>query len=140
LKQTCSSCRELFNGVLHSTCTHQGRVNSQLLMVGNQIASLTPDFPICYNLCCKCQNDLSEPIFDVYIVIAFQRYKEGPKARCFDPCNRTLKFRESQRTPKFPFRECESHLHTLLKVGLQQTLFLGHCTNFMQTTILLKRT
>jgi hypothetical protein len=29
-------------------------------------------------------------------------------------------FRESRRTPKSPFRECESHLPILPKVGLRQ--------------------
>jgi hypothetical protein len=33
--------------------------------------------------------------------------------------NRTLNFQESQRTPNSPFRECESHSHTLPKVGLR---------------------
>jgi hypothetical protein len=41
LKQTCSSHRELCNGVSHFTYTHRGRVDSQLLVVGNQIVSLT---------------------------------------------------------------------------------------------------
>ncbi len=40
--------------------------------------------------------------------------------RCFDPCNRILKLWESQSTPKSPFWECESHIHTLPKVRLRQ--------------------
>jgi hypothetical protein len=40
LKQTCSSYQELSNGVLHSTCTHRVRVDSWLLVVGSQTASL----------------------------------------------------------------------------------------------------
>ncbi len=39
LKQTCSFPWELSNGVSHSTCTHRGRVDSRLLMVGSQTAS-----------------------------------------------------------------------------------------------------
>ncbi len=35
LKQTCSSPWKLSNSVLHSTCTHQGRIDSRLLMVTN---------------------------------------------------------------------------------------------------------
>ncbi len=35
------------------------------------------------------------------------------------PRKQTLKLRESQRTPKSPFRECECHPPTLPKVGLQ---------------------
>jgi len=36
-----------------------------------------------------------------------------------DPCNRTLKFWESRRTPKSSFQKCECHPHTLPKVGLR---------------------
>jgi len=54
LKQTCSSPWELSNGRSHSTYTHWGQVNSQLLMVGNQIVSLTPAPSFCHNLWCRC--------------------------------------------------------------------------------------
>ncbi len=37
-----------------------------------------------------------------YTSIAFQQYKERFNARCFDPYNQTLKFRESRWTPKPP--------------------------------------
>jgi hypothetical protein len=124
LKQTCSSRRELSNSVPHSTYTHPGRVDSRLLMVGSQTASLTPGLSFCHNLCCRCPNDSCEPLFDIYISINFQWYKKCHNARCFDPCNRTLKFRESRWTPKFPFRECEFHPHTLLKVRLQHKVGL----------------
>jgi len=97
--------------VSHSTCTHQGWVDSWLLVVES------PSF--CHNLCCKCPNGSCEAIFDIYISIAFQWHEERVKARCFDPCNQTLKFWESRRTPKSSFRECECHPHTLPKVGLQ---------------------
>jgi hypothetical protein len=115
LKQSYSSCQELSNGVLHSTCTHRGRVDSWLLVVRSQIANLIPDLSFCHNLCYRCPNGSCEPIFDIYTLIAFQWYKERPNVRCFDPGNRTLKFRESRRTPKSPFRECEFHPHTLSK-------------------------
>jgi hypothetical protein len=119
LKKTCSSPWELFNGVYHSTCTHQGRVNSRLLVVGSQTASLTHGPSFCHNLCCICPNGSCEAIFDIYTSIVFRGHEERFKARCFDPCNRALKFRESRRTPKSPFREFECRLHTLLKVGLR---------------------
>jgi hypothetical protein len=117
LKQSCNSCWELSKGVLHSTYTHRGRVNSWLLVIGSQIANLTPGLSFCHNLCCIYSNGSYKLIFDIYTLIAFQWYKKRPNARCFDPCNRTLKFRESRRTPKSPFRECESHPHTLSKQG-----------------------
>jgi len=120
LKQTCSLPWELSNSVSHSTCTHWSRVDSRLLMVGSQIASLTLDPSFCHNLCYICPNGSCEAIFDIYILITFQWYKEHLKARCFDPCNRTLKFWKSRKTPKSPFWECECHPHILPKVGLRQ--------------------
>jgi hypothetical protein len=96
------------------------------LMVGSQIASLTPDPSFCHNLCCRCPNGSCETIFDIYTSIIFQCHEERLKAKCFDPYNQTLKFRESRRTPKSPFRECECHPHTLPKVGLRQ-LFTMLC-------------
>ncbi len=42
LKKSCSSRRELSNGVSHFTCTHRDRIDSRLLVVGSQIVSLTP--------------------------------------------------------------------------------------------------
>ncbi len=74
-----------------------------------------PTLLFCHNLCCGCPNGPCEPIFDIYILIFFQWYKEHPNVRCFDPCNQTLKFRKSRRIPKSPFRECEFHPHTLSK-------------------------
>jgi hypothetical protein len=66
LKQTCSSPRELSNGVLHSAYTHRGRVDSWLLAVGNQTASLTPGPSFDHNSCCRCPNDSCEAILDIY--------------------------------------------------------------------------
>ncbi len=117
LKQTCSSPWKLSNGVSHSTYTHQGQVDSQLLMVGGQTANLTPGPSFIHNLCCRCPNGSCEAIFDIYTSRPFQRYKEHPKARCFDPCNRVLNFWESRRTPKSPFQKCEFHPHTPSKWG-----------------------
>jgi len=124
LKQTRSSPWELSNSGSHSTCTHWGRVNSWLLVVGSQTANLTLNPSFCHNLCCKCPNGSCKTIFDIYTSIAFQWHEERLKARCFDPCNRTLKFWESRRTPKSPFRECECHPHIFPKVGLQQILYV----------------
>ncbi len=117
LKQTCSSPWELFNSVSHSACTHRGRVDSRLLVVGSQIVNLTPGLSFVHNLCCRCPNGPCEAIFDIYASRPFQRYKEHLKARCFDPYNRVLNFWESYRTPKSPFRECECHPDTPSKWG-----------------------
>jgi hypothetical protein len=111
--------------VLHSTCTHRGQVDSRLLMVGSQIASLILDPSFDHKLCYKCPNGSCEAIFDIYTSRPFQQYKEHLKARCFDPYNRVLKFRESRRTPSSHFWECESHPHTCFKVGLQQITLIA---------------
>jgi len=122
LNQSCSSPRELFNGVLHSPWTHQNRVDSWLLVVGSQIASLAPGLSFDHNLCYRCPNGSCEAILDIYTSRPFQRYKEHFNARCFDPWNRALNFWESHMTPKSHFRECEWQPHTSLKVGLRQTI------------------
>ncbi len=114
LKQTCSFPWELFNGVSHSTWTHQGRVDSQLLVVGSQTASLTPGPSFVHNLCCRCLKCSCEAIFDIYASRPFQQYKEHLKARCFDPCDWALSFWESRRTPKSPFQD---DTHTPSKWG-----------------------
>ncbi len=75
LKQTCSSPWELSNDVSYSTCTHRNQVNSQLLVVGNQTANLTPGPSFNHKLCCKCPNGSCEAILDIYILRPFQRYK-----------------------------------------------------------------
>ncbi len=119
LKKTCSSPQELSNGVSHFTCTHRNQVDSRLLVVGSQTGSLTLGPSFNHNLCFKCPNGSCEAILDIYTLRPFQRYKEHLNARCFDPCNRTLNFRESWRTFKSHFWECEWQPHTSLKVGLQ---------------------
>jgi hypothetical protein len=108
--------------VSHSTCTHQGQVDSRLLVVRSQTASLTLSPSFNHNLCYKCSNGSCKAISDIYTSRPFQWYKEHINARCFDPCNRVLNFQESQRTPKSHFRECEWRPHTSLKVGLRHTV------------------
>jgi hypothetical protein len=71
LKQSCSSRRELSNGVSRSTCMHRGLVDSRLLVVKSQTARLTPNLSFSHNWFCKCPNGSSEPIFDIYTSIAF---------------------------------------------------------------------
>jgi len=85
LKQTCSSPWELSNGVLHSTYTPRGRVDSRLLVIGSQTINLTHDPSFYHNLCCRCPNGSCEANFDIYTSITFQWHEECLKARCFDP-------------------------------------------------------
>ncbi len=106
--------------MLHSTYTHRDQIDSRLLVIGSQTVNLTPDPSFNYNLCCKCSNGSCKAILDIYTLRPFQQYKKHLNARCFDPQNRILSFRESRRTPKSHIRECEWRLHTSLKVGLRQ--------------------
>ncbi len=104
--------RELSNAMSHSFCRHREEVDSRLLMVGSQIASLTLGLSFAHNLGCRCPNSSCKAILDIYTSRPFQWYKEHPNARCFDPYNRALSFWESQRTPSSHFWECEFHPHT----------------------------
>jgi hypothetical protein len=95
LKKSCSLCWEIFNGMLHVACTQGNRVNSWLLVVESQTASLTPDLSFGHNLCFRCPNGQCEPILHIYASIAFQWYKKLFKAMSFDPWNYALKIWES---------------------------------------------
>jgi hypothetical protein len=128
LNQSCSSLQELSNAPSHSFCRRWEEVDSRLLVVGSQTASLTPGPSFAHNLGCRCPNGSCEAILDIYTSRPFQQYKEHLKARCFSLCCRALKLRESRRTPNSHFWECESHLHTLPKVGLRQmSNLMGVC-------------
>jgi hypothetical protein len=113
LNQSCSSLWELSNALSHSICRRQEEVDSRLLVVGSQTGSLTPGPSFARNLGCRCLNGSCKAILDIYTSRPFHWYKEHPNARCFDPCNRALSFRESRRTPSPHFWECEFHPHTL---------------------------
>ncbi len=99
LKQSCSSHQELSNDVLHATCTHGGRVDSRLFVVGSQIPNLTLGLSFCHNLCCRRPNGSCDPILYIYTSINFQWYKKPSHCKCFDLFNYSLKVRESTGTP-----------------------------------------
>ncbi len=120
LNQSCSSPRELSNGVSHFTCMHRNQVDSWLLVVGSQTANLTPSPSFDHNFCCRCPNGSCEAILDIYTLRPFQQYKKRLNVKCFDPYDCTLSFQESRRTPKSHFWECEWRPHNSLKVGLRQ--------------------
>jgi hypothetical protein len=138
LNQSCSPRRDLFNAMSHSQFGGREEVDSRLLMVGSQTASLTPGPSFAHNLGYRCPNDQCEAIFDIYASRPFQWHQEHLNARCFGPCCRTLNIRgvpgDSKSPtlgvlgftptlgqsgvatiPKSPFRECESHPRSLSK-------------------------
>jgi hypothetical protein len=85
LNQTCSSCRELSNAVLHSCCRRREEVDSWLFVVGSQTASLTPGPSFARNLGCRCPNGSCKAILDIYTSRPFQWHKEHSNTRRFDP-------------------------------------------------------
>jgi hypothetical protein len=99
MKQSCSPCWELSNGMWQDTCTQGNRVNSRLLVVGSQIVNLTPNLSFDHNLCFRCPNGTCEPILEIDVLKDFQWYKECFNPMSFDPCDRFLKIWESIGTP-----------------------------------------
>jgi hypothetical protein len=85
LNQSCSSCREISNSMSHSRFRRREEVDSRLLVVGSQTASLTSGPSFAHNLGCSCPNGSCEAISDIYTSRPFQWYKKHLNARCFDP-------------------------------------------------------
>jgi hypothetical protein len=117
MKKRCSPRWELSNGVLHATCMQGNRVDSWLLMVGSQTATLTPALSFGHNLCFKCPNGSCKPILDIYVSIAFQWYKKIFNAMDFDPYNHSLKIskvhRDSNSQNGSSLGSVSVHSHTL---------------------------
>ncbi len=91
--------QELFNDMWQTTYMHVIKGDSRLLVVGSQIDTLTPDPFFNHNLYCKYSNESSEPILDIYVLIAFQWYKELFNTMSFDLSNRSLNIQEFIGTP-----------------------------------------
>ncbi len=120
LNQTCSPCRDLSNDVSHCKFGGWEEVDSRLLVVGSQTASLTPGPSFAHNLGYRCPNDQCEAIFYIYASRPFQWHQENLNVRCFGPCCRTLNIRESRRTPNPQLWKCWASPPHLAKVGLRQ--------------------
>jgi hypothetical protein len=93
------SCRELSNGMLHTTCTQGNWGDFWLFVVRSQIANLIRDPFFGYYLCVKCPNGSCKPILNIYFPRAFQWYKKLLNLMGFDLYNYSLKIWESTRTP-----------------------------------------
>jgi hypothetical protein len=128
LYQSCSPCRDLSNAMSHSQFGGREEVDSWLLVVGSQNASLTPGPSFAHNLGCKCPNDQCEAILDIYTSRSFQWHQEHFNARCFGPCCRTLNIWESWRTPNPQLLESWASPPHLAKVGLRHIALWLHLT------------
>jgi hypothetical protein len=118
LNQSCSSRRELSNAMLHSSRRRHKEVDSRILVVGSQIANLTPNPSFAHNLGCRCLNGQCEAIFDIYVSRPFQWHQAHPNARCFSPCYRALNIRESRRTPNLQLFQVLGFTPTLGQSGV----------------------
>jgi hypothetical protein len=65
LKQSCSPCRDIFNGMWHAICTQGNRGDSWLLVVGSQTANLIPSPSFGHNLCFQMSKWVIEPILNI---------------------------------------------------------------------------
>jgi len=104
----------------HSSRRRREEVDSRLLVVRSQTASLTPGPSFAHNLGCRCPNCQCEAIFDIYVSRPFQRHQERLNARCFGPCCRALNIRESRKTPNLQLFQVLGFTPNLAKVGLRQ--------------------
>jgi len=120
--QTCSPRRDLSNDVSHSQFGGREKVDSRLLVVGSQTASLTPGPSFAHNLGDRCPNGQCESIFDIYASRPFQWHQEHLNARCFRPCCRTLNIWESRRTPNPQLWKCWASPPTLGQSGVATRL------------------
>jgi hypothetical protein len=68
LKQKLYPLSKAFQDMWHATCTHIIHGDSQFLMVGNQIDTLTRGLYFGHNLCCKYSNGSCEFILNIYIL------------------------------------------------------------------------
>jgi hypothetical protein len=113
LNQSCSPRRDLSNAMSHTQIEPREDIDSRLLVVGSQTASLTPGLSFAHNLGWRYLTCQCEGIFDIYVSRPFQWHQEHPNAMCFSPCCRALNIRESRRTPNPPtFPSVGLHPHT----------------------------
>jgi hypothetical protein len=120
LNQTCNPPRDFSNDESHSPFGGREEVDSRLLVVESQTASLTPGSSFAHNLGYRCSNDQYEAIFYIYVSRPFQWHQEHLNSRCFGPCCRNLNIRESWRTPNPQLWKCWASPPHLAKVGLRQ--------------------
>jgi hypothetical protein len=99
LKQSFSLCWELCNDMLHATLMQGNQGDSWLLVVGSQIANLTPGPSSGHNICFKCPNGSCKPILDICVLRVFQWCKEHFNPMIFNPCNYVLKIQKSTMNP-----------------------------------------
>jgi hypothetical protein len=113
LNQSHSSPRELFNALSHSFYRRWENVNSRLLVVESQTASLTPGPSFAHNLGYKCPNGSCKAILDIYTLRPFYWYKRTPQCKVFWPLQSSselLGVPEDSKSPLLGVWVSSSHL------------------------------
>jgi hypothetical protein len=83
LNQYCSPRWDLSNDLSHSPSARREQVDSWLLMVGSQTASLTPGLSFAHNLGCRCPNDQCEGHFRYLHFKTFPMTPRTPQCEVF---------------------------------------------------------
>jgi hypothetical protein len=99
LKQSCSYRRKFFNDMLDALRSQVNWIEFWFFPVRSQTGCLTLGPSFGHNLCFRCLNEQCNPILSIYVLRAFQWYKERHKPLNLNPWNRSLKFWESTGTP-----------------------------------------
>jgi len=113
LNQSCSPCQDLSNAMSHSLFKGWEEVDSRLLVVESQTASLTPGPSFVHNLGCKCPNDQCEAIFEYLI---FETFSMTPRTlQCevfwaFLSSSKHLGVPEDSKSPTLGVGVSSSHL------------------------------
>jgi hypothetical protein len=119
----------------HTPIARRDRVDSRLLVVGSQIANLTPGPSFAHNLGWRCPSESCEAILNIYTSRPFQWYQKHSNARCFDPCNQALSFWEFRRIPSPQL--WETNTNSLINTPSRFTMLqyakfeiMGSCNSF----------
>jgi hypothetical protein len=102
----------------HVQIGRREEVDSWLLVVRSQTASLTPGPSFAHNVGCRCPNCQCEGIFDIYVSRPFQWHQEHPNARCFAPFCRALNIPKSRKTPNLQLFQVLGFTPTLGQSGV----------------------
>jgi hypothetical protein len=101
LNQYYSSPRELFNAMSHTVIGRRKEVDSWLLLVGSQIASLTPGPSFSHNLGFRCPNGQCEAIRHLHFK-TFPMTSRTPQCEVFWAFNSSSEFSGVLEDSKFP--------------------------------------
>jgi hypothetical protein len=126
LNQCCSSHRKFSNAMLHFSRQRWEEVDSRLLVVGSQTASLTPGPSFAHNLGCRCSNCQCEAIFDIYVSRPFPMTPRTPQCEVFWALLLSSEHSgvlEDSKPPTFP--SVGLHPHTWPKWGCHKN-YVNH--------------